>query len=187
MRETPRPWRPHWEYRVTPEAAAEPRNPGPSLDFDPSCVVACRDRKTLESAGYRAWPPQVKFVRGGAPIRKILAISVLSNAAVFGPVLGADCNKNGVDDIAEVRSGQSPDCNRNGVPDDCDLRPVNPGLDLSGEISTEGLYEPWEMRFADMDSDGDLDLLGTSHFSPVLLVMVEYCPHQDEQGEYKAE
>ena len=120
-------------------------------------------------------------------MRKILAISVLSNAAVFGPGLGADCNKNGVDDIAEVRSGQSPDCNRNGVPDDCDLRPVNPGLDLSGEISTEGLYEPWEMRFADMDSDGDLDLLGTSHFSPVLLVMVEYCPHQDEQGEYKAE
>ncbi len=37
----------------------------------------------------------------------------------------ADCNRNGVDDTAEIQAGTSDDCNENGVPDACDIDAIH--------------------------------------------------------------
>jgi len=52
------------------------------------------------------------------------------------------------------------DCNGNGVPDDQDLLPLNPALEPSAEIPASGPDEPHDIRFVDLDADGDLDFLG---------------------------
>jgi len=86
-----------------------------------------------------------------------VALSVGSNA-----LLASDCNRNGLDDAADIAAGTSQDCNWNGVPDECDLRPA----------FTEKLVYPlsqpcsrwiaWgrdtAMVAADIDGDGDEDL-----------------------------
>jgi hypothetical protein len=116
--------------------------------------------------------PKGAFQSGtGRSGRKLLAI-LASSFILLEPARAADCNHNGLDDLAEVQSGRSPDCNENGVPDDCDLQPVNPVLAVAEVISTGGLGEPVEMRFADLDSDGELDLLGIFRSSPVMGVML---------------
>ena len=66
-----------------------------------------------------------------------------------------DCNRNGIDDAAEIAAGTAKDCNGNGVPDSCDIAS---GLetDLNGNgipDSCEGLL----CRGLDYNRDGRVD------------------------------
>jgi hypothetical protein len=76
----------------------------------------------------------------------------------------ADCNGNGEDDAREIASGSAPDCNGNGVPDACDLEA--PGFQLSPGVRFEDPRLSIEHRLADLDGDGQVDLLGIAGSDP---------------------
>jgi hypothetical protein len=68
----------------------------------------------------------------------------------------SDCNRNGVDDSADIASGTSPDCNGNGVPDECDVTPGTFGFPSSLTIPDVGYLT--ELKGADLNADGVMDL-----------------------------
>ena len=94
-----------------------------------------------------------------------IAALVLSCCIPGGAVRPVDCNENGIDDLEDVRTGAAPDCNENGIPDGCDLEPVNPVLEPSGDVPSEELGIPFRVSFADLDGDGDPDLLALAHLN----------------------
>lgn len=65
-----------------------------------------------------------------------------------------DCNQNGLDDSQDLLSGFSQDCNGNLVPDECE---VSVQQRLLGEVPFLSTVMP-----ADLDQDGDLDLIASS-------------------------
>lgn len=68
-----------------------------------------------------------------------------------------DCNGNGVEDALDLSTGTSTDCNANGIPDECDIAPV---LDFYSVPSVDNPVFPLSLAAADIDGDGDYDLLG---------------------------
>src|SRR5687767_12287772 len=114
------------------------------------------------------------MVRSRSTGCRLLAALLLASCLPGPPSRAADCNENGPDDLEEVRPGAAPDCNENGVPDGCDLEPVNPVLEPSGEVPSEELGVPLRMSFAELDADADLDLLALSHLSwPPAIEVIE--------------
>ncbi|GJM24171.1 MAG: hypothetical protein DHS20C16_05860 [Phycisphaerae bacterium] len=75
-----------------------------------------------------------------------------------GDARAADCNSNGVDDVIEIALGTSDDCNTNGLPDDCDVTLAS--LEFKRIVYT--LIDPVPAVAADLDGDGDQDLVSAS-------------------------
>ncbi|MEZ6083096.1 MAG: FG-GAP-like repeat-containing protein [Phycisphaerae bacterium] len=74
------------------------------------------------------------------------------------PVHAADCNSNGLDDATDVAGGTSFDCDANGVPDECEVM-----VTFSDEkIITTGAGRPQYVYAADLDGDGNADVLYSS-------------------------
>lgn len=83
--------------------------------------------------------------------------------------LAADCNGNGVEDAVDIARRDSPDCNENGIPDECELI-----LDFNlspAESFAVGLL-PHVLEAADVDGDGDLDLLATDRADDTLSLLI---------------
>ncbi|HNO80431.1 MAG TPA: VCBS repeat-containing protein, partial [Phycisphaerae bacterium] len=70
----------------------------------------------------------------------------------------SDCNNNGVPDVCEIASGSVDDCNANSIPDDCELQTVF----LSQKTITNAANFAFSVFAADLDSDGDADILSAS-------------------------
>ncbi len=68
-----------------------------------------------------------------------------------------DCNGNGIPDALDISSGTSTDCDGNGVPDECDVAVV-----FVSHSVTNLANGPQNVFAADLDGDGDLDLLTAS-------------------------
>jgi hypothetical protein len=72
------------------------------------------------------------------------------------PTYAADCDLNGIDDVADIEAGGSADCNGNGVSDLCETVPLVFAED--GEpLIFSGL--PQRVTSGDLDGDGRTDLL----------------------------
>ena len=67
-----------------------------------------------------------------------------------------DCNRNGVEDSADLAAGTSEDCNLNEVPDECEVAPV---LLVSRDVGVPAPRYPRAIRCADIDGDGDADMI----------------------------
>ncbi|MDB4780253.1 VCBS repeat-containing protein [Planctomycetota bacterium] len=70
--------------------------------------------------------------------------------------VAGDCNGNGVLDSCELLSGAALDCNGNGVLDCCE---VTTFAGVSQLVNAAPLGAPWSLEDADLDLDGDLDLV----------------------------
>ncbi|MCA9787433.1 MAG: VCBS repeat-containing protein [Candidatus Cloacimonetes bacterium] len=71
-----------------------------------------------------------------------------------GSAMAIDCNQNGQDDDLDLLAGTSQDCNGNSIPDECEAPVLQR---LLGEVPFLSTALP-----ADVDDDGDLDLIVTS-------------------------
>ena len=80
-----------------------------------------------------------------------------------------DCDGDGTPDECELASGDSQDCNQNGVPDECDLVPLGFGLEETEVLSTGD--KPVHVTSADLDGDGDRDLVVTNERSDSLSLL----------------
>ena len=107
--------------------------------------------------------------------RVVLAIWFLVCAG--SPCRGG-CNGNGIDDRLEVETGQSEDCNENGVPDECDVAGLSLVVRQShlrvAKIAVAG-------KAADIDGDGDLDLITGSQDTSVLAYVSVLFNEGDQQ------
>ncbi len=84
-----------------------------------------------------------------------IAASVVVVAGLADCAYAQDCNGNGIPDDEDIANGTSEDCNDNGVPDECeDFATHTLDGDFDGAISVYA---------ADVDGDGDLDILGAAH------------------------
>ena len=80
------------------------------------------------------------------------------------PVVGTDCNNNGVEDACDILNGTSADANGNGIPDECEFPDCNgngidDGLDIADGTSADcnGNGTPDECESGDCNNDGILD------------------------------
>jgi hypothetical protein len=89
----------------------------------------------------------------------LVALAGASSAAPRPPAPAGDpdCNGNGVPDDTDIALGTSLDCNGNGVPDECDTAVSFATLPISGTAD-----EPRALHAADLDGDGDADLLSAT-------------------------
>src|SRR5437867_3938497 len=93
-------------------------------------------------------------------IKPVFPLTILASAVLFPTwLLGIDCNRNGMDDAADIQSGQRLDCNANSVPDECDLLSAK-------KLLVEGPREPVSLASADMNGDGSLDLVAATEEWP---------------------
>ncbi len=100
-----------------------------------------RERNEMRAETRKPWP--------------ILSATLTLVLVIGQPVWAQDCNGNRVDDAQDIADGTSNDCNDNGVPDECDFGPehvLNDDFEWAGSVHA-----------ADLDGDGDLDVLGTAH------------------------
>lgn len=67
-----------------------------------------------------------------------------------------DCNANGVLDICDVLSGDSPDCNGNGIPDECDIA-SNFSTDCNGNNQLDECEADGQNEIARIDSPAPTD------------------------------
>jgi hypothetical protein len=87
-------------------------------------------------------------------------LGVLFSIALIAPQLSAaDCNSNGVEDLADVEAGTSEDCNSNRIPDECEVvslgfEPTEETLPMDGTLRAT--------RFVDVDGDGRRDIVALS-------------------------
>lgn len=84
----------------------------------------------------------------------ILATVALCESSLFAQ----DCNANGVIDSIDISSGTSFDCDQNNIPDECQSVPA---FESKPAISTN-VDQVSQVIAADIDGDGDLDILSTS-------------------------
>lgn len=80
-----------------------------------------------------------------------------------------DCNDNGIPDECDLAEGTSLDCNGNGVPDDCDLS-TYPGFSPPEALAVAG--GPCQVVAADLDGDGDTDLVTANQDGDTLAVII---------------
>lgn len=84
----------------------------------------------------------------------------------FTPPLDADCNRNGVPDVIDLRDGTSADCNADLVPDECEMFDGDSDGDidaadltaLGGCLSGPALDHPGQCTLFDGDCDGAVDM-----------------------------
>ena len=69
-----------------------------------------------------------------------------------------DCNGNSLPDECDITSGFAADCNGNGTPDSCELAGIS-SFGSAAQINAGPLGAPWAVEEADVDLDGDLDLV----------------------------
>jgi hypothetical protein len=81
----------------------------------------------------------------------------------------ADCNQNHSPDDCDLASGTSRDCNLNGVPDDCDVRPSRIGFEVVS-VGPPSIMPFRTILPADMDGDGDPDLVEIEEWGPVRIL-----------------
>ncbi len=86
-----------------------------------------------------------------------LAVNMSVMAGFADCAWAQDCNGNGVADEEDIANGTSEDCNANGVPDECDFGPEH--------ILHDNFLWANDVYAADIDGDGDMDVLGTAHDS----------------------
>ena len=79
--------------------------------------------------------------------------------AASSVIPAADCNENGVPDLADISDGTSADCNANTIPDECDIARVHFGF-----AGTQEFRFASSITVEDFDGDGDLDI-ATAHFN----------------------
>jgi hypothetical protein len=84
--------------------------------------------------------------------RMLLALAMLACGAVSTPAI--DCNLNGQEDGEDLVFGFSQDCNGNTIPDECEIQVQERLLSEVPFLST--------VMPADLDGDGDLDVIATS-------------------------
>ena len=83
-----------------------------------------------------------------------IVVGVVVVAGLADCAYAQDCNGNGIPDQEDIANGTSADCNDNGVPDECeDFATHTVDGDFGGAISVYA---------ADVDGDGDLDILGAA-------------------------
>ena len=66
-------------------------------------------------------------------------------------LLAQDCDRNGVDDAADIQAGTSADCNQNGTPDVCEIVPLVFGT-IGEPLASVGA--PQLLTSEDLDGDG---------------------------------
>ena len=109
-------------------------------------------------------------------ILRLVFIVALTAFCFFA--FGADCNRNGVADEEDVKSGSSEDCNGSGIPDECEQDLLR--LRQSGEF-TELPEFPSTLFAVDLDTDGDLDLV-TGNQGPLDFQVAVYLNQVEENG-----
>ncbi len=65
--------------------------------------------------------PNTNWWDGTASGLVVTGVSAAGAVMTFDFGYGADCNGNGISDLADIAAGTSADCNKNFVPDECDL------------------------------------------------------------------
>ncbi len=85
---------------------------------------------------------------------RVVLIALLAAARLTsGAARASDCNRNWVDDAADIASGTSQDANGNGVPDECD---VSWGSFEGPDCLAD--REARHVALADLDGDRRLDI-----------------------------
>src|SRR5438093_7058484 len=80
-----------------------------------------------------------------------------------------DCNRNGAPDDCDIATGASLDCNQNGIPDECD---VSPRMVFPAATTYTVGGSPFNMRAADLDRDGDMDLVVANRGSGDVSILI---------------
>ena len=70
------------------------------------------------------------------------------------PASAVDCNRNDIDDAADLTSGSSEDCNDNGVPDECEIAPVEFAVGTASAVASR----PQVIVVRDFNGDGLADV-----------------------------
>jgi hypothetical protein len=107
------------------------------------------------------WPPAVRTVVARSAVTARARCGRTTGRSGIGTLaavllapcctlLGADCNRNGDEDAADVEAGSSADCNQNGVPDECEFAPLRRAL-LDGDFP---VVSPQAAVAVDLNGDG---------------------------------
>ena len=116
--------------------------------------------------------------QGHGHVRGLLFFAALTIMACSSSAFGADCNGSGVPDQDEIKSATSEDCNESGIPDECEQHL----LDVrSNEATIELPDSPSKFFAADMDQDGDLDIVTANEIAQDSQVAV-YLNQVGERG-----
>ena len=89
--------------------------------------------------------------------RRVAWVPVFVGAVLLcgdGASWAADCNRNGIDDSADLEGGSSEDCNGNQVPDECEFAPLEFHLGEGFPLAST----PLVAVAADFNGDGVVDL-----------------------------
>ena len=94
---------------------------------------------------------------------------------VEGTVLTQDCNRNCVDDAADITDGTSYDSNSNGIPDECEC---TADFDSDGDVDVRDLLELvsyWELVSTPEDAlETDLTEDGIVNIHDLLLLIEQF-------------
>jgi hypothetical protein len=112
---------------------------------------------------------------GWLPRRVPPLLAALLTAAARLSLAGPDCNGNGLPDGTDIAVGTSLDCDVNGVPDECDTDVTFTFHPISN--LADG---PASAFVADLDGDGDLDVLSASFNDD----RIAWYPNVDGRGQF---
>jgi hypothetical protein len=97
-------------------------------------------------------------MRKGGRSWRAIAIAAVCALLPPGPAAPFDCNRNLLDDFAEIQGGAATDCDGNGIPDACDIEPINHGLRVAANRTVQLGSGSSFVLPADVDGDGHADL-----------------------------